>query len=695
MIEYVEVNGISYELDKNNLTAKVIGSYIAVEDLYIPRSINFNSQNYIITSIADKLKSACKIKSISFDNDSEIRTIGSTFSYTDIQSISLPASIEKFTENWCSNTQKLCSITISAKNKNFIYLDSKMIIGKSDSKSEDYDILVFARRDIEIAVIPSFIKRISSSAFSDCRNLREIKITEDSQLISIGKNAFSFSKITYFTIPRMMEDLEDDWCSYLSNLTVISISEGNQNFKFLDDKKRIVLGKSNKEDKLYDTIIIASKDIEKVIIPSYIKYIGSSSFSNCKILDKIEFEENSELVSIGESAFFRCSITEIKIPKHVRFMGKHSFLDTQFLEKIEIDKNSELELIEENIFTGSSIDYIYIPKHVKSIGEFSLSSCFNLKEIEFAEDSELVSIESSAFAYSTFEYIKIPFHVKKIDDFAFLKCENLKTVEFDDDCDLTSIGHEVFSHTNIEVLQIPDHVKEIKEGSLMCIDKLRIISFSENSELTSICENAFIESPVETIFFPPKVDFLENNWCNYTFQLANILVSPENKRFTYLDIDHKIVIGKSDLNSETYDVLIFVSREIVKVFVPAFIKKINSCSMSDCTFMRKIEFEENSQLQVIDEGSFSGCNLTSISFPNELKIVEKNSFFLCSELKTVEFLSDEIELKYNSFSDCESLLLISIPNARLVKICGRIITFESGFLSFFVSSKADVVFVKT
>ena len=80
---------------------------------------------------------------------------------------------------------------------------------------------------------------------------------------------------------------------------------------------------------------------------------------------------------------------------------------------------------------------------------------------------------------------------------------------------------------------------------------------------------------------------------------------------------------------------------------------------------------------------------------NKLKIVEKNSFFLCSELKTVEFLSDEIELKYNSFSDCESLLLISIPNARLVKICGRIITFESGFLSFFVSSKADVVFVKT
>ena len=70
MIENVEVNGISYELDKNNLTAKVIGSYIAVEDLYIPRSINFNSQNYIITSIADKLKSACKIKSISFDNDS-------------------------------------------------------------------------------------------------------------------------------------------------------------------------------------------------------------------------------------------------------------------------------------------------------------------------------------------------------------------------------------------------------------------------------------------------------------------------------------------------------------------------------------------------------------------------------------------------------------------------------------------------
>lgn len=87
----------------------------------------------------------------------------------------------------------LNDIKASPKNKSFYYLDNKLLIGKSDPMSEIYDVLLFARRDIEKAVIPSFIKKIGKYAFNCCNKLKEVKFTKDSQLEVIEEGAFSYS----------------------------------------------------------------------------------------------------------------------------------------------------------------------------------------------------------------------------------------------------------------------------------------------------------------------------------------------------------------------------------------------------------------------------------------------------------------------------------------------------------------------
>lgn len=46
------------------------------------------------------------------------------------------------------------------------------------------------KRDIEKAVIPSFIKKIGPRSFELCDNLKEISFSENSQLLSIGHQHF-------------------------------------------------------------------------------------------------------------------------------------------------------------------------------------------------------------------------------------------------------------------------------------------------------------------------------------------------------------------------------------------------------------------------------------------------------------------------------------------------------------------------
>ena len=60
---------------------------------------------------------------------------------------------------------------ISPLNDQFIFKDGKFLLGKSDSSNDEFDNLLFVRRDIEEFSIPSNIKIISPFAF----DLSEIK----------------------------------------------------------------------------------------------------------------------------------------------------------------------------------------------------------------------------------------------------------------------------------------------------------------------------------------------------------------------------------------------------------------------------------------------------------------------------------------------------------------------------------------
>ena len=133
------------------------------------------SRTSFITKIAQYAFYGCfKLKEIAFSDISQIESFNENAFYgSSIEKISIPSSIVNIEEGCFKGVLFLTNISISPNNQNYSYYDDKFIVGKSDPKNDIFDVLIFARKDIKSAVIPSFICNIVPSAFEGCRFLKK------------------------------------------------------------------------------------------------------------------------------------------------------------------------------------------------------------------------------------------------------------------------------------------------------------------------------------------------------------------------------------------------------------------------------------------------------------------------------------------------------------------------------------------
>ncbi|KAK8835034.1 hypothetical protein M9Y10_019428 [Tritrichomonas musculus] len=229
----------------------------------------------------------------------------------------------------------LLFIEISPDNNNFKFADfeEKLIIGKSDKNKEEFDLLVIACRDISEIIIPPSIKCIQSHSISYCNCIDKFTIPEDSKLVQIDKYAFSHSDIDSIFIPKTVEVLEEGWCDSLPYLCDVVLSEDNKNYIF--DEQRIILGKSYKKSNVFDVVVFACRNIKKVTIQPWIRYIQKYAFQHCNCLQTVNISEDSELERIQDFAFFGSSIKSIIIPKKEKHIECAAFDDCNELRCFE------------------------------------------------------------------------------------------------------------------------------------------------------------------------------------------------------------------------------------------------------------------------------------------------------------------------------------------------------------------------
>ena len=147
-----------------------------------------------------------------------------TFIFSLIKAIYFPEGLKELEKGWCSETCYLTKILISPYNDQFIFKDGKYLLGKSDKSNNEFDILLFASRDIEEISIPSNIKIISSNAFERCNNLTKVKFQPNSNLQTIESKAFSYSNINEIFIPSKVSKICEDAFRGCVNLTKVEFS---------------------------------------------------------------------------------------------------------------------------------------------------------------------------------------------------------------------------------------------------------------------------------------------------------------------------------------------------------------------------------------------------------------------------------------------------------------------------------------
>ena len=399
-------------------------------DVTIPSTVTISGKEYSVTSIGyEAFRNCLFLRSIEIP--SGVTSIGDYAFKTCIKliEIEIPSGVTSIGQDAFAGCNKLTSIEIpsgvtSIGNNAFYYCNNlTSIVVESgntvyDSRDNCNAIIETATNTLiagcQNTVIPSSVTSIGTGAFYGCSGLTSVTFGENSQLTSIGEDAFRYCSLTSIEIPSGVTSIGEDAFFNCLRLTSIEIpsgvtSIGTGAFNACDSLTSIIVESGNtvydSRDNCNAIIETATNTLiagcKNTVIPNTVSFIGEGAFSGCSSLTSIEIP--SGVTSIGDYAFNGSSLTSIEIPSGVTSIGNLAFGGCSSLTSIEIP--SGVTSIGEGAFMGcSSLTSIEIPSGVTSIGDYVFSVCSSLTSIE------------------------IPSGVTSIGDYAFVDCSSLTSI---------------------------------------------------------------------------------------------------------------------------------------------------------------------------------------------------------------------------------------------------------------------------
>lgn len=560
---------------------------------------------------------------------------------------------------------------------------------------------------IEKVTIPNTVRSIGSNAFTDCQNLKEIKVIPGAnKYASIDGVLFNVNKDTIITYP-------------------------------------------------------AGKMDKKYVMPNNVKKIEQGAFYNNKNLET--FVANSSLEEIAPYAFSKTQkLKEITNIVKLKTLGDYAFADSS-IENIHL--STYLEKMGKGTFYNSNIKNIEIPYKIKSLPEYTFYNAKNLKTVSLVEG--LTNIETFAFYGSGLTSFNAPYSLLSIDFAAFKNAKDLKTINFNDNLntikdeafsnlplitkislnrDLKNIGKNVFlgsnniekiygdKNSNFEVLDnslysldkkeliyvvpksqktelnIPKETETIREDALSMVSSIDKINVDEKNEKLSSVEGVLYDKDKKKIIkFPPKKELINFNILPSVEEIAPYAFKNAQKLSGFISIHEKVnKIGKNafdntvdldgfyvDKYNEHFsvqdDVLYNKDKTTLIKYPPR--KKVNSFAMLDVTKNVESNAFENVMIEnlttgvnlstiekqvflnsnikninikegvkTIKEEAFKGSKVKNIILPSTLEKIEDGVLSYLPNLKTVEFKSLQLKyFGYNMFIGSDKLEKVIVP----------------------------------
>ena len=311
---------------------------------------------------------------------------------------------------------------------------------------------VFYRTAITSIVLPESFKVIDKYAFQSCYYLETITIPKT--LESIGTEAFDGCPITTVYYGGS----ESDW----ANISIVDYC----NDAIKNAPKVYNYGKAsegllydiNDDGQSYTVTGIGDCSDTDVVIPSMynglpVTGIGERAFAECTSITSIDIPVG--VTSIGEYAFYKCSITSVIIPNSVTSIGSYAFYRSNITSVVIPDSITSLN---SGIFyICKSLSSVVIPNSVTNIGSYAFAGCTSL--------SPLV----------------VPNSVTSIGVYAFQHCDSLTSIVIPNT--ITSIGMDVFNNCiSLTSVVIPYSVTSIDSTAFSSCNSLTDVYYAGNED---------------------------------------------------------------------------------------------------------------------------------------------------------------------------------------------------------------------
>lgn len=503
-----------------------------------------------IKEIGKNAFTLCAFKSIELPEGLTAIRCGA-FRGTPLAELHLPASLEKFGDEYMGDVFEIAGSQAADKSLENITIDEKNLYWTSVDGmlySKDLSEVVFCPRGRKTAKVLDSVTTIGRYAFFMCFDLTKVELPAG--LKTVSEQAFHYCEaLVDCVLPAGLERVEnsgffgcEEWTgvddiplsvTFIGDYafaeckgTKLVIPEGNTSigkfafYGYEETLREIVLPSTLRT--LGDSAFSYAKNVKEIVIPEGVTSIGDQCFGISNSLESLILP--STLKSIGEEAFklgqgTENKLSEVYIPASVTSIASNAFsgrdgikiiADNAFTAaaKFANDNGYELELRDSDAdfeivdgvlkgYHGTSTD-IVIPSTVTEIGE----GVFVTEEGEEGVEITKVTIPSSVVkigkdAFNGCELTSVIFegeNLAEIGESAFAYCTKLPEITLPEG--LKVIGKAAFQGTSaIKSINIPASVESIGESAFNTCSELTEVNFADDnkSQLKTIGKKAFYQ----------------------------------------------------------------------------------------------------------------------------------------------------------------------------------------------------------